>query len=375
MPAPGTANDEQHKEEWYKQPRWRGSWRAEVAVRIAELEHRLNVVKQLRSRANVEMVEAVEFGREGALVAIELEGSGGEARGADAWSAHVHAVGTALHNANEALRVPPKLHHRLARWWTGSSVTIAWESVHDAEAELVELEPPDAMVASLPRLEAWLKEAVADKALRERYTKKLVAYMAGDEKPDSGEIRQAYQAATVANNDKHADARVFRNRLIVATSVLAALLFTMAVWHVFNTGFVSLCGKPPGKEQICYGGVDQSGRWAVFEVLLLGAVGGMLSVAFSLGRVRHAASRYSLRGPQTFLKPVAGAATGLLGVLLVLSGLLVSPANTSQEVLVSYAAVFGFAQHLLTRYVDKRADALIGDEEEKEQQNDREVNA
>jgi hypothetical protein len=209
---------------------------------------------------------------------------------------------------------------------------------------------------------------VADKGVGERYVKKLGAYMDGKEKLDRGAVSQAYQVATVANNDKHADTRTFRNRLIVAASALAVVLLVMALWHVFNRDFVSLCGNASdGNADICYGGGSQSGRWAVFEVLLLGAAGGMLSLAFSLGGVRHAASRYSLRGPQTFLKPVAGAATALLGVVIVLSGLLVSPAGTSPEVLVAYAAVFGFAQHLFTRFVDKRADALIGDEEEKAQ--------
>lgn len=356
----------------HKEARWIGSWRAEIAVRIAELEHRLEVVKKLGppvpARANVGRVEAVEIGREGTVVAVEIEGAKGEAATGAVWSAHVHAVETALGNASRALE---NLEDRLAHWWTGSTLTVAWESVHDAEAELVELESPDAMVASLPRLEAWLKEVVPDKSLRSRYVEQLGAYMRGDEEPDSGVVRQAYQVATVANNDKHANARAFRNRLIVATFVLAGVLLVMALWHVFNREFLSLCGKAPDGNRVistCYGGESQSSRWAVFEVLLLGAAGGTLSVAFSLGRVRHAASRYSLRGPQTFLKPVAGAATALFGVLLVLSGLLVSPAGTSQEVLVAYAAVFGFAQHLFTRFVDKRADAVIGVEEEKDRE-------
>ncbi|MGO9762607.1 MAG: hypothetical protein ACLP1Q_15230, partial [Solirubrobacteraceae bacterium] len=65
-------------------------------------------------------------------------------------------------------------------------------------------------------------------------------------------------------------------------------------------------------------------------------------------------------------KPVTGAATAMVAVLLLHSGLIVEPKGqpTSIEVVLGYAALFGFSQELLTRLVDKRASAIIESQEE-----------
>jgi len=61
----------------------------------------------------------------------------------------------------------------------------------------------------------------------------------------------------------------------------------------------------------------------------------------------------------------SGAATAVIGVLLVQSGIVVSPAQSASEALfLAYAAVFGFSQQLLTRFVDKRAGKLLGVEDD-----------
>jgi hypothetical protein len=106
-------------------------------------------------------------------------------------------------------------------------------------------------------------------------------------------------------------------------------------------------------------GGEEPSRTGVLEVLVVGMVGGLLSAAFSLSNLKEPPSRYSLRAPQMLLKPVAGAGTGLLGVLLVQGDVLVSPAARTEAALIAYAALFGFAQHLLTRFVDSQATRLL----------------
>ena len=92
----------------------------------------------------------------------------------------------------------------------------------------------------------------------------------------------------------------------------------------------------------------------VAEIQVVGALGGLLSIAFGLGKIGTPPPRYNPRPAQAALKPVAGAATALVGVLLIQAG---SPA--SQSLLLAYAAAFGFGQRLLTQLVDQRASKLL----------------
>lgn len=79
---------------------------------------------------------------------------------------------------------------------------------------------------------------------------------------------------------------------------------------------------------------------------------------------RSAPSRYDPKAWQALLKPVAGSATALIGVLLIQADILLGPSDSrSEALLLSYAALFGFSQQLLTRFIDKKAEALIGNEE------------
>jgi hypothetical protein len=82
--------------------------------------------------------------------------------------------------------------------------------------------------------------------------------------------------------------------------------------------------------------------------------------------MEHAPSRYNLLAPQVVLKASAGAATALIGVLLVVSHVIVAPVGgDSTAVLLAYAAVFGFSQQLLTQFVDKRGADLINPQQKK----------
>lgn len=239
-------------------------------------------------------------------------------------------------------------------------MTIAWESIHQAEAELVDVESESAVKAALPRLRAWMREVISDPSLL-KYYEKLDAYATGEEPLDRVVVRQAYQDTLVANNDKYANLRRFRNILVAAAVALAVGLLGVGIWHLINPDFLSLCGEgPDGGDTLCVGGEEPS-RVGVLEVLAVGLVGGLLSAAFSLGKLKQPPSRYSVREPQMLLKPVAGAGTGLIGVLLVQGNLLISPAERTEAALIAYAALFGFAQHLLTRFVDNQASRLLGE--------------
>ncbi|MDX6664200.1 MAG: hypothetical protein QOG68_406, partial [Solirubrobacteraceae bacterium] len=244
------------------------------------------------------------------------------------------------------------------------AVTLAWESVHAAEGELIEVESEAAVRSNLPHLVAWMAEVLEKSPQRDGYESALNAFADGTKPLNRTLIRQAHRDVTLANNERHASLRTFRNLLIAATGVLAALLFALALWHAINHQVVSLCGGPQTgarAARTCLSGPAPAGR-DIFVVELIGAIAGMLSVAFALGALKTPPSRYNVRAAQAALKPVAGAATALIGVLLVQSHILIAPATSTsgESLLLAYAAVFGFSQQLLTQFVDKRAGALLG---------------
>lgn len=282
----------------------------------------------------------------------------------------VDAVKAAIEHASEAI-VVGTLPKRIANWWTGAAITAGWESVHGAEAELVDIESEADVRASLPHLATWLQQVMPTGEPRKRYEGELTEYMNAAKPLDRTIVRQVYKDVVRSNNESKANLRAFRNLLIVVTAALATVLVVIAVWHAIDPGFVSLCGTGGSgtSATTCLSGKQSRGQ-DVLEVELLGALGGLLSlaVAFTASSTETPPSRYNVRPAQAALKVVAGAATGLVGVLIVQSGIIVSPASqTSSEVLfLVYAVVFGFSQQLLTKFVDKRAESLLGESEEKE---------
>ncbi|MBS1892817.1 MAG: hypothetical protein JST59_16090 [Actinobacteria bacterium] len=315
----------------------RGGWRAEILARVLELGNRLEVVPD-----RVPTGAASGWGfetAEGVRKEIKL----GVRRELDAAVAAVNR-------------------HGLKSWWTGYSITEAWEYVHNAELSLLRVESDDWAAAFVPRLRDWLERTMDAGDLRKEHEATLKAVeAAGPSKLDRTKVGGVMADVIEANNRRYAGVRTFRNNLILITGMLVALLVVIATWHNLNTDFISLCAKSDGKTLTeCMDGKKAGPHGTdIWMVLLLGALGGLLSIAFGFTDGEDSATRFDPRTWQAFLKPATGAATALIAVLLLQSKLLLEPADPSQATFLAYAAIFGFSQQLLTHFVDKRADSLI----------------
>ena len=307
-------------------------WRTEIALRVSELRHRLDAVCAPAAVADPALrachVAATREALADAEAAIVLR------RGAGSWWPRVHA------------------------WWTGQTITAAWESVHRAEAELVEISSDADALAALPKLRAWMRQVLTDRDELACYEKAFDEAVRA-EAIDRTILRQAYQDTIAANVDWHSSMRTFRNILFSVAAVLALLLLGLAIWHAASPDVISLCRTVSGRT-ICFGEREQPAGHALLLILLMGAIGGLLSSAFLLGRMESAPSRYNLLIPQLTLKAVTGAATALAGVILIESHVIVAPVGgLSTAVLLAYALLFGFSQQLLTQYVDRRGVDLL----------------
>lgn len=269
------------------------------------------------------------------------------------------AVESSFEEAHRVVDDEQGLLERLASWWRGDAIATAWEAVHEAEVRLVRLEQPEAVKANLPWLITWIQSAMAKGKRRDGHVEALEAQEPTNATLDLNQIERAYRDVIVANSDRYANLRAFRNNLIVVTGILFTLVCVLALWHAWNVGVMTLCSSEEEGVVHCLDGTE-SHPWDLALVALVGATGGMLAIAFGLANAASLPSRYDPRVWQVLLKPVAGAATALAGVLLIQSNLVISPAGTrSESVLLAYALLFGFSQQLFTRFVDKHAGKLI----------------
>jgi hypothetical protein len=302
----------------------RGIWQAEVASRVGELDGRLKAVEGRKQTPGPTAEETAIM----KSVEERLEVAKAATDGADPWS-------------------------QLKSWWTGAAITEAWESVHNAELSLAGIESKQAVRATVPRLLAWVKSTIDDRDRRDLHAEALKEQIDPATPLDRVKVRGALMDVIAANRTRYGNLRVFRNVLIVVTGLLAFLIVVAAGWHALNPSFLSLC--PQGSKSC----LTVQPRSEVALVALLGAIGGSLALAFGLAETASLPSRYDPKVWQAFLKPVTGAVTGVLGVMLIQAEfLVVTPAGNKSYVLLVYAVIFGFSQQLFTRTVDKKADEL-----------------
>lgn len=299
----------------------RGIWQAEVFSRVDELQCRLDAARGDRGTAATGEEKAIFQSVEGTLgVAKQAAG-------------------------------PGRLGSRLKAWWSGSAITEAWESVHHAELALLKVEKEGDVKAVLARLLAWILSAMEDPERRGRHETVLKEQVEG-KRFDRIQVRSAFADVIAANRERYANLRIFRNILILVNALLALLVIGAAVWHALNPGFLTLC---PSGSTSCLSGPPKT---EVAVVALLGALGGSLAFAFGLAQTETTPSRYDPKLLQASLKPVTGAVTGLLGVVLIQAEFLIKPVGETSYSLLVYAVLFGFSQQLFTRMVDKKAEAL-----------------
>jgi hypothetical protein len=318
------------------------AWRVEVGVRASELRHRLAVATEIKR-------ECWQPGQSD-----------------DVRVAVAEAVDKSLNTAEMAIAGTKR-----ASWWrdwrTGASITTAWESVHEAELSVMRLEASEAVWTNISKLLVWIQQAMDSGYLRARHETELKAMLEAPTKnADAGApvdvdrpaVEQAFRDVIIANRERYESVRAFRNSLVFVTVTLGGLIALLAIWHAVDPGFVNLCGGS-GKYVHCVSG-SVSHTSDVALIAIVGAVGGLMALAFGFIESEQTPTRYDPRLWQTILKPVAGAATALAGVLLLRANILTGVVKLQTEAAVlSYALLLGFSQQLFTRLVDKRADTLI----------------
>lgn len=252
-------------------------------------------------------------------------------------------------------------------WWRGADVEAAFGYLHKAEVEAMRLYNQDEVSAEIPAALSRVEVALNrdDPVLSEART--LLELPPGRQLQTL--LRKVVEAGYDASDRQLARIRNLRNVLLIAT-LLIAVLDGVFGWIAFLTpSSLPLCFEPPagtgtGTAVIACPTGDGIGRQPdrldMVVVALLGLLGGSLAAAVSIRNMRGTATPYDIPVCLALLKVPTGALTAV-GALIAIRGEFVPglSALDSQEQILAYALVFGYAQQLLTGLIDSRAREIL----------------
>ena len=249
------------------------------------------------------------------------------------------------------LRSLRRLWKRLGSWWAGTDVDQAWSAIHTAGEALLGIESPESLRSQLGDMAASLVTTLTSDDLRTSYYLATLDLLADPQREisneDRAQLRAIRNACDSSTESAHADARAFRNTLVLAGSLIAAVLIIVAVISVFDSGFRSVFAT------------GSVGRWYVVELELVASLAGLTGAVLSLKSYIGFQYTYGLPFVQAFLKGTTGAATGLFGVVFVQAGIISFVKTNSNGALFAVAIIFGYAQYLFTRLVDQQANKVL----------------
>jgi hypothetical protein len=254
---------------------------------------------------------------------------------------------------------PRRLWKRAGLWWTGQDVDRAWGALHLAGQALLQIQTEAVVKAQLADMAASVVLAFPGSDIRRKDYLKTLQLLAPAERrigpADQAQLRIIRRGCDSTADTGHADARSFRNGLTVVGALLAVVLVAIAVMGWADTGFRSVFAATDASASTR----GLPGAWYVFELELVGSIAGVTGAVFAMHNYTGFQSAYGLPVVQTLLKSGTGAATALLGVGLVQSGIISTVKAETGMGVFGLAVVFGYAQYLFTRLVDQQAQKVL----------------
>lgn len=225
------------------------------------------------------------------------------------------------------------------RWWYGTLIERAWLALHEAEAEAVSrMTPYEAML--------WWQRATGIRPRAESAEGDSVF-------PPDAAIAAASLRVHYDQSDRlFEETRALRNRLICLTATgltITGLLLGVGASGVLriNSG-ASSAVKGPGQFLV---------------VALFGAIGAFISGLPALSRRPRRLSSYWTAPYQMSLKLSVGPVFALLGILILEARFLdqARPFGGFGGAVLLWAVIFGSAQQLVTRILDRKASSLAAE--------------
>ena len=275
-----------------------------------------------------------------------------------------HGVRRLLDKARDAANgVDPKP-GPLSDWWSGGLVEAAYQNLHGAKVEMVEVYDDADLAAEIPEIAARTHQALRQDDPRRRSVERLGGRPLALQR---AYLRHALQDCYDAMDRQHERLRSFRNIVLVLAMFITALvgITVVAVWG--KPSILPLCfpangGDPNSILLNCPTGenVAAESPGDILVVGLLGLLGGALAAAMSIRNLRGTSSPYDVPVALAFLKVPLGAYTAILGLIAIQGEFIPGLSSLdSQGQILAYALLLGFAQQVFTHSLDVRAQSLL----------------
>jgi hypothetical protein len=242
---------------------------------------------------------------------------------------------------------------RIRFWWSGSCQTLAYLSLHEAEALIDGLLEGGELTAHAQDLLAKAPTVLKPDD-RRVITVRAAVDTPGATPPTSLEpaaVAHLARAVHDASDARYAQSRTFRNRLIRLT------LISLGAIGLMLTAFAVNAIPLPVKGIAAPSHIETAAL-----VCLFGAVGAMITAVGPLARATGTWNPFSLPYYQMLLKVALGPLFALIGVMMLASGLIPNvlfPMPLPD--LLIWALVFGATQQAVTRVIDNRVNGLVSE--------------
>lgn len=286
-----------------------------------------------------------------------------------------------------AARAAANRSRRAGRLWAGLSgvdIEEAWGHLHAARQSLMFVASPAALRAEIPTLQSKATRYLEKGDMRrEAYLNVLKDFRKNGGDPPREFLHDIREAVDAKSDQRYSGVRSFRNILFAMSLALTIALIAIS-WTDVEYDYLPLC---PASGSSDSGTSDTAGQVAADQttdtepdasagsagqasvassrcpsapqIAAVGALGGLISGAIALRSLRRKAAPYALPISQALLKVPMGAVLAITGVMLLQSKLIDAMQPIPAPDVLTYALIFGFAQQLITRLIDKRADSIV----------------
>jgi hypothetical protein len=312
----------------------------------------------------------------------------------------------AARQAAEGARLEPRRRFRVFR--NGPLIERAMSNLDAAEAQLLNFAPPDYVLGQMPCLLRHVQCHLIPTDPR-RQELERIAQRLGVKDPDHpllrnpeeqppvdkaktveeerGKIVTAVRAASSAALREQLRVRSFRNVLVVTTLAMTLLAVLVTLVGLLSPTMIPLCFAPeeagravvvcPTAQSASFSTTQSAAagqppldvddfvkqaatRKDLLVVELVGLTAAAVAAAGAIRGIRGSSERYGLPVALAALKLPTGAVTAFLGLLLMRGQFVpgLSALDTSAQIL-AWALVFGYAQQLFTRLVDRQGQTVL----------------
>jgi hypothetical protein len=251
-----------------------------------------------------------------------------------------------------------------SRWWRGTLVEVSFQNLHAARAQMVDVYADEEVAAEIPAALARSQQALHADDPRRLTGEALTRMALGQQRAF---LRRAIEDSYDAMDRQHERLRSFRNIILIAAVSIGALVGATILVVRANPTYIPLCFAKNGEgiegaRLNCPTGTGVLTNHAsdILVVALLGLLGGALAAAVSIRNLRGTSTPYDVPVALALLKVPLGAFTAIVG-LVALQGSFVPglSALDSQQQILAYALVLGYAQQVFTYSLDRKAQSLL----------------